>query len=67
MLVEHSSKNSEKYSAVLSFLTKEFENSRLLKKSQFAFVTPFSADINILPANFQVEYIELQLDIQIKM
>lgn len=67
-LVEHIPKNSEKYTAVLSFLIKEFENSRLLKKkSQSAFVTPFSTDINTLPANFQVECIELQLDIQIKM
>ena len=30
------------------------------------FMTPFSVDINILPANLQMECIELELDVQFK-
>ena len=30
------------------------------------FVTPFSFNIHTLPANFQMEYVELQLGIQLK-
>lgn len=30
------------------------------------FKTPFSVDINILPANFEMECIELQSDTQLK-
>ena len=31
------------------------------------FVTPFAVDINTLPANFQMECIELQSNIQLSM
>ena len=49
-----------------SGLIKEFENrlQDFKKNHQFIFVTLFSLDINTLPANFQMEWIELQSDTQ---
>ena len=63
--------NSEKYAVLLSILIKEFENRlhNSWKKHHFGGIiaTPFSVDINTLPANFQMECIELQSDIQLKL
>ena len=62
--------NSEKYTTLLFDLIQEFENrfQDFWENNQYfaIFVTPFSVDINMLPANFQMEYIELQSDIELK-
>lgn len=51
-------------------LLQEFETryQNFWKNNQYfvIFATPFSVDINILPENFQIEYIELQSDIELK-
>ena len=58
-LAKHSPVNSKTYAAVLHVLIKEFEKrfQDCWKKSSIfgVFVTPFSVDINTLPANFQME------------
>ena len=36
------------------------------KNHQFTFATQFSIDVSMLPLNFQMEYVELQSDIQLK-
>ena len=55
-----SSKKKKKYTAVLSKLIKEFENRlhNSWKKHHFGGIiaTPFSVDINTLPANFQMQH-----------
>ena len=69
-LAKHGPVNNEKYAALLFDLIQEFENRfqdfRKNHQSFGIFATPFSVDINILPANFQMECIELQSDIQLK-
>ena len=63
--------NSGKYAALLFYLIQEFETrfKDLRENNQYfaIFVTPFSVDINMLPANFQLECIELQSDTQRKI
>lgn len=61
-LAEHRAK----YAAVFSVLVQELENrSKDCKTSdQFMSARPLSVDINTLPANFQMQCIELQLNIQ---
>ena len=60
----------KKYAVLLFELIQEFENrfQDFWENNQYfvIFVTPFSVDINMLPANFQMECIELQSDIQLK-
>jgi len=57
---------------VLSILIKEFENKfqdfKKQKTHQFlcVFLTQFAVHINTLPVNLQMEYIELQSDVQLK-
>jgi len=57
-LAKHSPVNSKKYAAVPSVLIKEFENrfQDYQKNLQYfyIFATPFSVDINMVPANFQM-------------
>ena len=69
-LAKHTSVNTEKYAALLFNLVQEFQNRfqdfRKNQPSFLIFATPFSEDINILPANLQMECIELQSDIQLK-
>jgi hypothetical protein len=69
-LAKHGPVNNEKYAALLFDLIQEFENRfqdfRKNHQSFGIFTTPFSVDINILPANLQMECIELQSDIQLK-
>ena len=67
-LAKHSPVNSEKYAAMLSILIKEFENwfQECQKDHEFMFVTPFSVNRSTLSADFQVELMELQSDIQLK-
>lgn len=69
-LSKHGPVNTEKYTALLSALIQEFENrfKDFQKNSLYfsIFATPFSADINSVPANFQMECIELQCDFQLK-
>ena len=67
-LAKHSPVNSEKYAAMLSILIKEFENrfQDCQKNHEFMFVTPFSVNRSTLSADFQVELMELQSDIQLK-
>ena len=56
--------SSEKCAALLSILKKKFENIFQDLKNIYIFfyifVTPLLVDINALPANFCMEYIELQ-------
>jgi len=60
MLAKHSPVNNEKYTSLLSVLIKEFENRS--QDFQYShefwglFATPFSVNINTLPANFQMAY-----------
>lgn len=69
-LPKHSPVYREKYAAVLSVLIRGFENRfqgcQKKKNHKFIFVTPFSVEINTLPANFQMKCIDLQSDIQLK-
>ena len=69
-LAKHSPVNSEKYAASLFDLIQEFKNrfqDFRENNQQFAiFETLFLVNINMLPANFQMECIELQFDIQLK-
>uniref|UniRef100_A0ABM5FVD0 General transcription factor II-I repeat domain-containing protein 2A-like n=1 Tax=Pogona vitticeps TaxID=103695 RepID=A0ABM5FVD0_9SAUR len=69
-LAKRTSVNTEKYAALLFNLVQEFQNRfQDFRKNQppfLIFATPFSEDINILPANLQMECIELQSDIQLK-
>ena len=74
ILAKHRAPNSEEYSAVLSILIKKFEimfqdckNKQTNKKTVSLFVATLSDDINSLPANVQMEYIELQSDIDSKI
>ena len=66
-LAKHSPVNSEKYSALLCDFIQEFENifQDVWEDNQYFAVsaTPFSVGINMLPANFQMERVELQPDI----
>lgn len=59
-----------KNATVLSVLIKEFENSFKISEKIVnffcMFATPFSVKINPLATNFQLQYIELQSDIQLK-
>ena len=68
ILAKHNPVNSEKFAPMLSALIKEFENrfECCQNNLQFIFISPFSVDINTLTANFQMECIELQSDIQLK-
>lgn len=64
-LVKQNPVNSEKYAVMFSMLIKEFENRFQEcwgKKKNCIFATQYSADINTLPVNFQIECIELQPD-----
>ena len=67
---EHSPVNSRKYAASPFNVIQEFENrfQDFHENNQYfaIFATPFSVDINMLPANFQMECIELRSDIQLK-
>ena len=69
-LAKHSCVNGEKYAPLLFDLTQVFENRFKdfweYNKYFAVFVTPFSVNINMLPANFQMECMELQSDIQLK-
>ena len=69
-LAKHSPMTSKKHAALLSDLIQEFENrfQEFLGNNQYfaIFVTLFSVDMNMLPANFQMECIELWSDIQLK-
>lgn len=69
-LAKHSPANSTKYSALLFDLIQELENGlqdfQTNKQYFHIIATPCSVDINILPANFQMECIELPSDIQLK-
>ena len=56
----------EKYAAVLSILMYEFKKLQYGKNIINLCATPFSGDRNILLADFQMECIELQSDIQLK-
>ena len=70
VLAKHRPVNSKKYAALLSILIKGFENrfQDLWKVINIfgIFVTPFSVDINTLPAHFQMKCVELQSAIQVK-
>lgn len=63
-LANHSSLSSRKYAAVLSVVIIEFENKFQDSKKVIIFlsifVIPFSASINIPPADFQMECIDIQ-------
>lgn len=53
--------NRGKYAAVLSIVIKEFKKRFHNRwKTQFIFVTSFSANIRKLPSNFQMEWAEVQ-------
>ena len=75
-LVKHSPVDSEKYSTLLSFLIKNFENRFQDYKKKIANCLVYlwlhfqcqqlNKKINTLPANFQIECIELQSDIQLR-
>lgn len=63
-LAKHSSLSSRKYAAVLSIVIMEFETKfQDCKKKVIIFltifVTLFSVSINTTPANFQIEYIDI--------
>lgn len=74
---KYSPRNSNKYAAMPSVLIRNsrigsrFPNSKNSKfpNHQFhcVFVAPFSVNINILPANFQMKWIQLQSHIQFKI
>ena len=70
MLAKHSPMTSKKHAALLSDLIQEFENrfQEFWGNNQYfaIFVTLFSVGMNMLPANFQMECIELWSDIQLK-
>ena len=69
-LAKHSPVNSEKYAASLFDLIQEFKNrfQDFRENNQYfaTFATPFSVYINMLPANFKIECVELQADIKLK-
>ena len=72
-LVKHSPVNSKKYAALLYILIKAFKNKfqhcQILFYFIFIFsifVIPFSGGINTLSVSFQMESIELQLDVQLR-
>lgn len=69
-LAERCPGKTEKRAAVLSVLIKEFleQVSRVSKKSIFFYIfeTLFSVNVNTFPVIFQMEYVELQSDIQCK-
>ena len=69
-LAKDSPVNSKKYAALLFDLIQEFENrfQDFWENNQYfaIFETQFSININTLPANFQMECIKLQTDIQLK-
>ena len=69
-LAEHSPVNSRKYAALPFNVIQEFENrfQDFWENNQYfvTSTTPFSVDINMLPASFQMECTELQADIQLK-
>ena len=60
----------KKYAVLLFELIQEFENrfQDFWENNQYfvTSTTPFSVDINMLPASFQMECTELQADIQLK-
>lgn len=59
---------SEKYMSVHSTLVRKFEDRIQDGKKKFFCIlsTPQPSDINTLPVNLQMEFIELQSDIQVK-
>ncbi|XP_023227897.1 general transcription factor II-I repeat domain-containing protein 2A-like [Centruroides sculpturatus] len=69
-LSKHIPKKGKKYAAFLFDLLQEFENRfsdfRKNNLNFCIFATPFTVDIPMLPATFQMECIELQSDIQLK-
>ncbi|XP_043917683.1 general transcription factor II-I repeat domain-containing protein 2B-like isoform X2 [Protopterus annectens] len=69
-LSEQNHVNTEKYAALINSLSQDFESRfqdfRKHQQHFSIFATPFSVDINMLPANLQLECIELQSDIQLK-
>lgn len=69
-LSKHIPKNGGKNAGLLLDLIQEYENRfqdfRTNNQNFCIFVTPFTVDIVMLSANFQMEYIELQSDIQLK-
>ncbi|XP_067123968.1 general transcription factor II-I repeat domain-containing protein 2-like [Centruroides vittatus] len=69
-LSKHISKKGKKYEALLFDLIQEFENRfsdfRENNLNFCIFATPFTVDIEMLPATFQMECIEFQSDIQLK-
>ena len=69
-LAKHIPVSSEIYAALLLNLIREFGNrfQDFQGNNQYfaIFATPSSVDINMLPANFQMECIELWSDIQLK-
>ena len=70
MLAKHSPVKSEKYAALPFDLIQEFENrfQDFWENNQYfaTYASPFSVDINMLSANFQMECTEVQSDIQLK-
>ncbi|XP_043931708.1 general transcription factor II-I repeat domain-containing protein 2A-like isoform X1 [Protopterus annectens] len=69
-LSEQSHINTEKYAALINSLAQDFQSRfqdfRKHQQHFSIFATPFSIDINMLPANLQMKCIELQSDIQLK-
>lgn len=69
-LAKHSPGNGKKYTSMLFVLIQEFENrfQDCLKYNQVFGVSIilFSIDISTLPANFQIECVELQSDTQLE-
>ena len=54
------------FSVLINEYENRFQDCQNNEKSFWIFATVLSVDINILPAKFQAECIELQLDIQLK-
>ena len=60
-LDKHCPVNSKKYAAVLSvFIENRLQDCKKSHHFFGIFAIQFSVDINTLPANFQMQYIELQ-------
>ena len=70
-MAKHSPMNGEQYAALLFNLIQEFENrfQDFWENNQYLAIVeaPSLVDINMLPANFQMECIELQSDTQRKI
>lgn len=69
-LAKYTPVRSERYASFLSILIEEFESRFQDFRENHAlfsiFATPFSVDINTIPAIFQMECSELQSDIQLR-